>query len=281
LSYADGEIEDTAINLTHINLQKLFAFLDMEGLEGTGFIDFHLPAGSHGSAIHIIDGTFTSTGPGRLAYSKGNMASTNIGLLALDNFHYKELSGKIAYDSTGPYKITIHLDGSNPDLYNGYPVIFNLTINGSLPELFEAMFLTGSFTGPSLVVGFIIGYGCLAVVQIHVEELRGYAQKVPKLIGFSLFFIWEVFKSNAVVAYDVATPNLKLNPGVVAVPLEASSSIAITIFANFITLTPGTLSLDISDDRSVLFVHAMYLDDEEGLLRDFKKIEDRIIDLLS
>jgi|GEM_PF-1550323 len=145
LNYADGEIEDTAINLTHINLQKLFAFLDMEGLEGTGFIDFHLPAGSHGSAIHIIDGTFTSTGPGRLAYSKGSMASTNIGLLALDNFHYKELSGKIAYDSAGPYKITIHLDGSNPDLYNGYPVIFNLTINGSLPELFEAMFLTGSF----------------------------------------------------------------------------------------------------------------------------------------
>lgn len=145
LSYADGEIEDTAINLTHINLQKLLVFLDVGGLDGTGFIDFHLPTGSHGSAIHITDGTFTSTGPGRLAYSKGDMASTNIGLHALDNFQYKELSGKIAYDSTGPYKITIHLDGSNPGLYNGYPLVFNLTINGSLPALFEAMFMTGSF----------------------------------------------------------------------------------------------------------------------------------------
>lgn len=143
------------------------------------------------------------------------------------------------------------------------------------------MLLTGNFTGPSFVFGFIIGYAALALIQIHVEGLRGYAQKVPKLVGFVLFFIKEVIKSNAVVAYDVATPNLSIKPGVVAVPLEVKSEIAITLLANFITLTPGTLSLDVSDDRSVLFVHAMYLDDEAEFLQDLKQIEDRIIDLLS
>lgn len=145
LNYADTAIEDTRISLTHINLTKLLAYLDVDGLDGTGFIDFSLPAGSRGAAVHIIDGTFTSTGPGRLSYSKGDMAGANIGLKALDNFQYKQLSGNIAYDSTGPYQITIRLEGSNPDLYDGYPVIFNLTIHGSLPELFEAMFMTGNF----------------------------------------------------------------------------------------------------------------------------------------
>ena len=142
------------------------------------------------------------------------------------------------------------------------------------------MVLTGSFTGPSFVVGFIFGYLCLALIQNHVPVLEGYAQRVPGTIAFVFFFFWQVIKSNAVVAYDVATPNLGIKPGVIAVPLELDSAIGLTIFANFITLTPGTLSLDISDDRDVLYVHAMYLEDKEDLLRDLKEIERRIIKLL-
>ncbi len=143
------------------------------------------------------------------------------------------------------------------------------------------MILTGNFTGPSLVVGFIFGYLCLAMMQRHIPVLDGYAQKVPGTIGFVLFFIWSVIKANARVAVDVATPNLDIKPGVVAVPLQLDSSVAITILANFITLTPGTLSLDVSDDRTVLYVHAMYLDDEPQLLAEIKDIERRIITLLA
>ena len=106
------------------------------------------------------------------------------------------------------------------------------------------------------------------------------ARKVPGTIVFIFYFFWQVIKANAVVAYDVATPRLSIKPGVIALPLELDSAVGITILANFITLTPGTLSLDVSDDRNVLFVHAMYLDDEEGLLRDLKDIESRIIALL-
>lgn len=142
------------------------------------------------------------------------------------------------------------------------------------------MILTGGFTGPGFVVGFIFGYLCLALMQRHVPALDGYAQRVPGVVGFLFFFIWQVIKSNAVVAYDVATPNLSIKPGVIAVPLEVESDVGITIFANFITLTPGTLSLDVADDRTVLFVHAMYLDNEEQLLGELKEIERRILKLL-
>lgn len=140
--------------------------------------------------------------------------------------------------------------------------------------------LTGTFTGPGFVVGMIFGYLILAFFQKMIPALNGYAQRVPRFIGFVFFFIWEVIKANVVVAWDVATPNLKCKPGVIAVPIECKTDLEITSLANFITLTPGTLSLDVSDDRKVLYIHAMYLDDEEALLRDIKGIERRILRLL-
>ncbi len=142
------------------------------------------------------------------------------------------------------------------------------------------MILGGTFTGPSFVVGFIFGYICLALMQSHIPVLQGYARKVPGSIGFIFYFFWQVIKSNMEVAYEVATPGLAIKPGVTAVPLELESDVGITILANFITLTPGTLSLDVSDDKKVLYVHALYLDDEEGVLQSIKDIEKRIIDLL-
>ncbi len=142
------------------------------------------------------------------------------------------------------------------------------------------MILGGTFTGPSFVTGFIFGYICLALMQRHVPALDGYARKVPGVILFVLYFFWQVFKSNMEVAYEVATPGLGIKPGVTAVPLELESDVGITILANFITLTPGTLSLDVSDDKKVLYVHGMYMDDEEGVLQGIKEIEARILDLM-
>jgi multicomponent Na+:H+ antiporter subunit E len=140
--------------------------------------------------------------------------------------------------------------------------------------------LTGTASGPNLVLGLIFGYLCLALIQNQIPVLDGYAQKVPRFIGFVFFFIWEVVKANAVVAYDVATPNLSIRPGVIAFPLECDTDLEITSLANFITLTPGTLSLDVSDDRSVLYIHAMYLDDEEALIEDIRGIERRLLRIL-
>jgi len=114
-------------------------------LEGTGYLDISLPVGSDQTGVYVKNGTFKSAGPGRLAYTKEGVAGSNIGLQALENFQYKDLSGKINYQSDGTYQITIRLEGQNPDLYGGHPVVFNLNIGGSLPELFEAMFITGSF----------------------------------------------------------------------------------------------------------------------------------------
>lgn len=143
--YADGRVEDTTVQLNHINLGQLLAYIDADGLVGTGFLDIALPVGSDQTGFYVKDGTFKSSGPGHLAYTKEGIAGSNVGLQALENFQYQDLSGTINYRPTGEYHITIHLEGKNPDLYGGHPISFNLNINGSLPELFEALFITGSF----------------------------------------------------------------------------------------------------------------------------------------
>jgi hypothetical protein len=145
LRFSENRIADASVKFSHINLGRLLAFADIDGLEGTGFLDISLPVGSDNIGVYVKNGTFSSNSPGHLAYTKEGVAGSNIGLQALENFQYKDLSGSVNYQSDGAYQIAIRLEGKNPDLYGGHPVVFNLNIGGSIPELFEAMFMTGSF----------------------------------------------------------------------------------------------------------------------------------------
>lgn len=145
LQYSEDGIADTTVRLSHVDLGKLLAYADVDGLQGSGVLDITLPIGSDNTGLHVTNGTFLSGSAGRLAYTREGVAGSNIGLKALENFHYKSLSGTIDYQSDGAYVIGVRLEGNNPDLYEGHPVVFNLNINGSLPALFEALFMTGSF----------------------------------------------------------------------------------------------------------------------------------------
>ena len=98
-------------------------------------------------------------------------------------------------------------------------------------------------------------------------------------IGFLGFFIKELVQANLRVAFDILTPPWHMQPGVIALPLSARTEMEITLVANLISLTPGTLSLDVSDDRKVLYIHAMFLDDEEELRRNLKEMEHRALEL--
>jgi multicomponent Na+:H+ antiporter subunit E len=129
--------------------------------------------------------------------------------------------------------------------------------------------LTGQFTPANLVVGFVLGYLMVWLVQSPTGS-SSYFAKVHQVIGFAVFFLWELIQANLRVAYDVLTPRHHMRPGVIAIPLDARTDVEITLLANLITLTPGTLSLDVSADRGVLYVHIMYVDDLEQARRDIK-----------
>jgi multicomponent Na+:H+ antiporter subunit E len=110
---------------------------------------------------------------------------------------------------------------------------------------------------------------------------RGYFYRLPKIVGFFFFFLKELTKANLEVAYDVITPKFYMKPGIVRIELDAQTDLEITLLANLITLTPGTLSLDVSDDRKVLYVHAMYIRDKEQFVHSIKNgFEKRLLEIL-
>lgn len=139
--------------------------------------------------------------------------------------------------------------------------------------------LTGDFSGRNLLAGLVFGYVTLALIQSQVTALEGYAQRLPRMIMFVGFFISELIKANLRVAFDIITPPWHMRPGVIAMPLKAKTELEITFVANLISLTPGTLSLDVSDDRRVLYIHAMFLDDEQELRQGLEEMERRALDL--
>ncbi|UYG04811.1 Na+/H+ antiporter subunit E [Halomonas sp. LR3S48] len=139
--------------------------------------------------------------------------------------------------------------------------------------------LTGDFSGRNLLAGLTFGYLVLALIQPQVPALAGYAQRLPRLIRFVGFFFKELLLANLKVAFDVVTPPWYMKPGVIAMPLKARSEFEIALVANLISLTPGTLSLDVSDDRRVLYIHAMFLDDEAELRRNLAELERRALEL--
>jgi len=140
--------------------------------------------------------------------------------------------------------------------------------------------LTGEFSPSNFIVGFLLGYVALWITQ----RLRGrtvYFKKFRQVIGFGFYFLWELFKANLRVAYDVLSPRQRIVPGIIAVPLDAKTDAEITIFANLITLTPGTLSLDVSEDKKVLYIHAMYVEDVNEFKRELKDgLERRLLEVL-
>jgi multicomponent Na+:H+ antiporter subunit E len=140
--------------------------------------------------------------------------------------------------------------------------------------------MTGGFNIAGLLVGFVIGYVVLFLLQ-RVTGRSSYFFKSVRLVNFVLFYAWEVVRSNIEVAYDVVTPGDRARPAVVAVPLDAKTDAEITLLANVLTMTPGSLSVDVSDDRKVIYVHAMFVDDPDEFRRTIKRdFERRVLELL-
>ena len=131
---------------------------------------------------------------------------------------------------------------------------------------------TGNFTLPNLVFGAIVGGLGLLLVRDRVESPRLF-NKVRRLLALILLFVYELFLSAIRVAVLVLKPGMRkdLKPAIIAFPLTVKSNAEITLLANLITLTPGTLSVDVSEDGKVLYVHALNCSDKEGLIRDIAR----------
>jgi multicomponent Na+:H+ antiporter subunit E len=142
--------------------------------------------------------------------------------------------------------------------------------------------LQGEFTLGNLVTGQIIGYLILlGLVKGGVFGTSPYVGKVRQAIGLAGFFLWELVRANVRLMLDVITPDYHMRPGIVAVPLDATRDSEILLLAMLINLTPGSVALDVSSDRSVMYVHVMYIESPETARAEIKEgFERRVLRLL-
>lgn len=138
--------------------------------------------------------------------------------------------------------------------------------------------ITGSASFLNLVFGFLLSALALAIVR---ESYGGvlYLGRVRRILALLLLFLRELAKSAWAVAVTVMGPKMDVKPGIFAFPLTVDRDFEIALLANLITLTPGTLSVDVSDDRKTLYVHALDCSDPEAVKRDIAEgFERRILE---
>ena len=122
--------------------------------------------------------------------------------------------------------------------------------------------LQGAVTLQQFIIGYLISVGImLFFVRIFQEQL--YFRQVACALKLLGSFLKELLVANWRVAKKVLSPEINVQSCMIAYPLELKSDILITLLANIITLTPGTLSVEISDDRKFLFIHVLDIADPE------------------
>jgi multicomponent Na+:H+ antiporter subunit E len=129
--------------------------------------------------------------------------------------------------------------------------------------------LFGAFTLGNLMAGLFVGFLALWVSKPLFGETTYFIRSI-RVIRLFFFFLWELVVSSSTVAWDVLTPRHRARPGIIALPLDLERDVSVMALANLISLTPGSLSLDLSADGRTLYFHAMFADDPEALRRDLK-----------
>ncbi|HTJ57657.1 MAG TPA: Na+/H+ antiporter subunit E [Devosiaceae bacterium] len=141
--------------------------------------------------------------------------------------------------------------------------------------------VTGGFTLANLFLGAVIAALVIYLLRHRLKRPLG-LWRAWQVLALAGLFVRELLLSAVGVAALVLSPELerRLRPAIIAFPLSARSDEEITLLANLITLTPGTLSLDVSADRKWLFVHVLSLSTKDQLISEIANgFEKKVIEV--
>lgn len=131
--------------------------------------------------------------------------------------------------------------------------------------------LTGKVALPTFVMGLLLGcvivelFGRRAtrVLSLHVHHIW-------PLIQLCFIFVYELVMANLSVLVKVFSPKLNIKPGIIKVPIDIEGAFWITTLANMVTLTPGTLTVEVAPDNKYFYVHCLNIDDEAKTIASIK-----------
>lgn len=137
-------------------------------------------------------------------------------------------------------------------------------VSGKLPTTFLCMWatwivLTASLDPQELAMGAVAS-AFVAVVSYELLFQKGIGQNIrPGRLGYAIAYvpayIWAEIKAHADVIYRILHPKMPIKPGIVRVPTKLKTDFGMTGLANAITMTPGTLSVEVNEEKPSLYVH--------------------------
>ena len=156
-----------------------------------------------------------------------------------------------------------------------------LMLNVALAVLYAGLAESGDPL--TFVIGFAIGFFVIALCQRVSRRRRGgYARRTWELLRFLCYFLRILIQANLQVAWEVVTPGVSCAPRFIRYPVGELSDAEVTTLATALTLTPGTVSIDLCEPRPgdppghVLLVHAMYARDREAAVAELDELKRRM-----
>ncbi|NTA09570.1 Na+/H+ antiporter subunit E [Agrobacterium tumefaciens] len=130
--------------------------------------------------------------------------------------------------------------------------------------------VSGSITPANILFGLIVSTLALGLIRHQIPKGGRHRLRPVRVLSLLLLFFKELALSAWKVAVMVTRPKLDVQPGIFAYPLRLTTDFEITLLANLITLTPGTLSVDVSEDKTTLYVHAIDCSNIEAAKNDIR-----------
>jgi multicomponent Na+:H+ antiporter subunit E len=138
----------------------------------------------------------------------------------------------------------------------------------------------GEVTLANLLIGYALGYVILALLAKGGVMPSTLTSKTAHAAGLAGFFAWQLILANIRVAADVLRPRTAIRPAVVAIPLDVTSDGEILLLSMLINITPGSVTIDLADDRQTLYVHVMHMKTPDETRREIKDGFERRVKLL-
>ncbi|MCK2157081.1 Na+/H+ antiporter subunit E [Exiguobacterium sp. 17-1] len=151
---------------------------------------------------------------------------------------------------------------------------FQLLLNILLAFLW--MFLANSFSTSSFIIGYLLGLIAMFAMRRGFSS-RFYLGPFIALIRLFIRFLYELVVANLQVLSIILKPRLDIKPGIFAYETELEHNWQITLLSMLITLTPGTLVVDISDDNKTLYIHALHMPEAEDAVASIRNSFEKAI----
>lgn len=137
---------------------------------------------------------------------------------------------------------------------------------------------SNNFQPPNLILGLIFS---LLIPYWVVPKPLEFEVNMVQLIFLTVYVIWELLRSSIEVAWDILTPANKSQSKIIELSLQCQHPVQISVLANLISLTPGTLAVDIKNDNTVLVIHIMFAQRQQRIIQFIRnKLEPKVIEVI-